>query len=193
LGGFAALSRTPNPKQSIVIALAGPAVNLLIAAAIYGYVRFVGQPLPTGFMYEIWSANLALALFNLLPAYPLDGGHVLRALLTQKYGPVFATSVSTGFGQIFGWGLIVFGLFYNQMLLLAVGVTVLVAAVQEGGWLRLPQRRSRPAKRKSRKEDDYRGFDEDRRMQTELERRRLKELFERSFKDDGPEDKPGPS
>src|SRR5437868_855538 len=97
IGGVARLERMPrDPRQEVLVALAGPAVNVALAALLYAIVRLTGQP-PTAdvydfdpllsvraFFYQLVFVNLVLALFNLLPAFPMDGGRVLRALLAMR-------------------------------------------------------------------------------------------------------------
>lgn len=105
IGGVARLQRMPRaPGAELMIALAGPAVNFAIAALI-GAIFFVGAStlgLSWGlgsFLGELLVINLGLGLFNLVPAFPMDGGRVLRAVLSTALGRVQATRVASAVGQ----------------------------------------------------------------------------------------------
>ncbi|QCN98274.1 CBS domain-containing protein (plasmid) [Azospirillum argentinense] len=125
IGGVARLERLPEkPSQELVVALAGPAVNLVIAALLYAAL---GGFVPAG-AAEVQNAgidvlsrlavvNLFLALFNLIPAFPMDGGRVLRAVLASRMGYVRGTQVAASIGQAVAIGLGLLGLFGNPMLL----------------------------------------------------------------------------
>ena len=92
LGGIAALEDVPEPRQEVPIALAGPAVNLVIAGVVLGFLvvsrsdrSFLHPIINTEDLWPslLW-ANLYVALFNLIPAYPMDGGRILRGWLARK-------------------------------------------------------------------------------------------------------------
>ncbi|HEU4725335.1 MAG TPA: site-2 protease family protein [Candidatus Eisenbacteria bacterium] len=141
IGGVAALERIPEkPFQEIVVALAGPAVNLAIACVLLipfsSAVRGLDDPagiarvMQGHFWSELFAINVFLAVFNLVPAFPMDGGRVLRALLATRLDYVRATRVAATVGQgiAFLFGLI--GLFGNPMLLF-VALFVFIGAGQE--------------------------------------------------------------
>jgi Zn-dependent protease/CBS domain-containing protein len=141
IGGLARLERMPEePKQELWIALAGPAVNVVIAAALYAWLNFTHEWAPfsqlrvaTGPSFErLMVANIWLVLFNLIPAFPMDGGRVLRAVLASRmpYPKATQTAASVGQGLAFVFGFI--GLFTNPMLLF-VGLFVWIGATQEAG------------------------------------------------------------
>jgi Zn-dependent protease/CBS domain-containing protein len=125
IGGVARLSRIPeHPGQELVIALAGPAVNLLIAALLFlalgALPTLAGTDLRTpGFdmLERLASVNLFLVLFNLIPAFPMDGGRVLRALLAYRMNYAQATQVAASIGQGVAFLLGLIGLFGNPLLL----------------------------------------------------------------------------
>ena len=123
-GGVAAISQMPrNPLQELVIAIAGPAVNgglfLLFGALSLGFGSWVAGGLAL--------MNLAMGMFNLIPAFPMDGGRVLRALLATRMGWMRASSMSIKIGQGFAWLFIAFGVLTGQWNLLLVGGFLLVA------------------------------------------------------------------
>ena len=110
IGGVANLERIPeNPRQELVVALAGPAVNVAIAGLL-----FLLPDAP--FFNRLLVANLSLVLFNLIPAFPMDGGRVLRALLAMRMARVQATTIAARIGQAFAAVAFVAGMFGNPML-----------------------------------------------------------------------------
>jgi Zn-dependent protease/CBS domain-containing protein len=125
IGGVARLARMPeDPKQELLVALAGPAVNAALAAmffvilelgdglAAYGEVVRVGGSL----LNQLLWVNVSLAVFNLLPAFPMDGGRVLRALLALRTDYLRATQIAAGVGQAFAVVFGFVGLFTNPFL-----------------------------------------------------------------------------
>jgi Zn-dependent protease len=116
-----------EPEQEMVIALAGPAVNLVLAAAFAWVWLLVDSPVVLVFA----ALNLGMALFNLLPAYPMDGGRVLRAFLATRMGFVPASKLAHRVGSWFAWAFIGIGLLWPWPTLLLVGAFLLVALRQE--------------------------------------------------------------
>lgn len=127
IGGVARLAYMPSkPVQELVIALAGPLVNVVIAALI-GLVLWLtkgGIGLADYEMYDmIYAAswpnffigllilNIVLVLFNLIPAFPMDGGRVFRALLSMRWSRLIATRTAAYIGQLVGVGMILYGLY----------------------------------------------------------------------------------
>jgi Zn-dependent protease/CBS domain-containing protein len=139
IGGVARLERIPEePREEFLIAIAGPLVNVLIAL---GLIVFAGARLNAGDLTAMDSANvwlvdrlaavnLFLALFNMIPAFPMDGGRVLRALLATRMGYVRATEVAAMIGQGVAFVLGFVGLFYNPMLIF-IAIFVYLAAASE--------------------------------------------------------------
>src|SRR5688500_7257667 len=105
IGGVARLERIPDePKQELLIALAGPAVTLAIVLVVYVLLaiggeapRFVALDPDGPFLETLMQVNLYLLVFNLFPAFPMDGGRVLRALLASRIGLVAGTRIAARF------------------------------------------------------------------------------------------------
>lgn len=141
IGGVARLERMPEkPAQELVVALAGPAVNVVIAAGCVGWLAISGVALSADTVSmvdgpvagRLLAVNIMLVLFNLLPAFPMDGGRVLRALLSMRLGAVRATRIAATVGQAFAVVLGFWGLFTSPVLVL-VALFVWVGAAQEAG------------------------------------------------------------
>jgi len=125
IGGVARLDRMPqDPKQELLVALAGPAVNVVLAAILFVVLELgeglaaYGQVVRVGgsFLDQLFWVNVSLAVFNLLPAFPMDGGRVLRGLLALRIDYLRATQIAAAIGQamavLFGF----VGLFTNPFL-----------------------------------------------------------------------------
>jgi Zn-dependent protease len=140
IGGVARLERMPRaPGAELLIALAGPAVNFVIAATLAalgalfaGDLGIASAGLFGKFSSDVITANIFLALFNLLPAFPMDGGRVLRALLSGSMGRARATAVAARIGRAMAVIFGVAGLLTGQLLLALVAVFVyLVSRAEE--------------------------------------------------------------
>jgi Zn-dependent protease/CBS domain-containing protein len=141
IGGVAMLEKMPDqPTQEIKVALAGPAVNFVIAFVLW-LVADPGvsavAPAPEeiditrhSFTERLMAVNIILAVFNLLPAFPMDGGRVLRAVLAMRMDRVHATRVAATVGQALAFGLGLLGLFYNPFLLF-ISLFVWIGAAAE--------------------------------------------------------------
>jgi stage IV sporulation protein FB len=139
IGGLARLERIPEePREELIIAIAGPLVNVVIAGVL---IVFLGARLDTHMLASIESSrismidrlamvNVFLVLFNLIPAFPMDGGRMLRALLATRMGYARATEVAAFIGQGFAFALGFIGLFSNVMLIF-IALFVYLAASSE--------------------------------------------------------------
>ena len=149
IGGVAAMQELPKePKQEILIAIAGPMVNVLIAAVIWAYLhyspsQFTQAQLDSGnwpFLYELLFVNVFLAVFNLVPAFPMDGGRVLRGILALKLNHAKATLWASRVGKFFAVLFIAYGFVSNNFILSLIGVFIFLGAAGEN---RLVQFRSK--------------------------------------------------
>lgn len=152
IGGMARLTREPSrPLHELLVALAGPLVNVLIAAGLWvalgidfrragdpSYLAELAQlfepPSASALLGWLMVGNIGVALFNLVPAFPMDGGRVLRALLSFPLGKHRATAVATRIGQVLALALVVLALAafeQPQPMLALVGLFVFFAAGQE--------------------------------------------------------------
>ena len=139
IGGVARLEKMPDkPIQELWVALAGPAVNIAIALLLAGYLYATNSFTPIGqltnattsFAERVMAVNILLVIFNMIPAFPMDGGRVLRSLLAMRLPYAKATQYAATLGQgiavLFG----IFGLFFNPLLLF-IALFVWIGAAQE--------------------------------------------------------------
>jgi Zn-dependent protease len=139
IGGLARLERMPDkPLQELWVALAGPAVNVVIAAGLFVLLQFTSAWAPLEqlsvasgpFLQRLMVVNVILVVFNMLPAFPMDGGRVLRALLATRLEYTRATQIAASIGQsmalVFGF----LGFFYNPFLMF-IALFVWIGAAQE--------------------------------------------------------------
>ena len=152
IGGVAALERMPEkPGREIAIALAGPAVNLIIAAALFAVlmadVVLLSSPMSQlshnpleNFAANVLWANVFLCLFNLLPCFPMDGGRVLRAVLALRMSRPRATSIAVGVGTVVAVGLLILGLAVKQPFLVILAISVYLLGQAELGMVRMKER-----------------------------------------------------
>ncbi|GMV40821.1 MAG: protease [Myxococcales bacterium] len=129
LGGMSFLTSQPRrPRDEALIAAAGPAVSLLLAAVFAGaYYGIEGGTDPTSPLAALLAINLIIGLFNLVPAFPMDGGRLLRAALTTRMGIAGATHTAAGVGRFLAVLAIGWGLASGTWMLALVAVFVLVA------------------------------------------------------------------
>lgn len=140
IGGIARLERMPEkPLEELAVALAGPAVNAAIAAVLFGAVFAIPPKMASwgeiamlrdDFVVRLAWVNIAMAAFNLVPAFPMDGGRVLRALLALRMNHARATTIAANIGKGFAVAMGAFGIFANPLLVL-IGVFVWMGADAE--------------------------------------------------------------
>jgi Zn-dependent protease/predicted transcriptional regulator len=139
IGGVARLDRLPaKPQQEFAIAVAGPIVSLLIVVLLYLVLRLSGTSvliqdvgsLGGSFLARVMWVNVFIVAFNLLPAFPMDGGRMLRAALAMKLGNVRATAIAARVGKLFA---LLFGIvgFYTNPFLVFIAVFVWLGAAGE--------------------------------------------------------------
>lgn len=153
IGGIARLYRMPEqPAQELIVAIAGPVVNVAIAALtgplawwlahdelrqlarmILGLPVMLEEASPffAYFLPALFLLNIVLALFNLLPAFPMDGGRVLRALLSMRLSRLLATRIASLAGQVIALAIFAYAFYEGNLLTSLVGVFVFFMAMQE--------------------------------------------------------------
>jgi Zn-dependent protease/predicted transcriptional regulator len=163
IGGIARLDRMPEkPYQELLVAIAGPLVNVAIAVVLllmyllyygmqgaelrdmlFGFFMRDSNFFPVGitiidiFLLGMVALNSILAVFNMLPAFPMDGGRVLRALLSIRLGRLRATRIATIIGQLVAGALAVYGLMNGNMVTVLIGAFVFFAAAGENRSVRM--------------------------------------------------------
>lgn len=141
IGGVASISSYPEkPSQELLISIAGPAFNIIFSALLfYPLYKLLGSQTlfkpslrdwPHTFAYAFW-VNPSLALFNLLPAFPMDGGRILRSFLAQRVSFRRATEIAVGIGHFFALVFAVAGFIYGHLMLVVIAVFIYMAASSE--------------------------------------------------------------
>ncbi|MBN9661801.1 MAG: site-2 protease family protein [Acidobacteria bacterium] len=140
LGGLAKLARQPNPSEEFWIALAGPMVNFVLGGALLGWTYAQGGTVELSHWRASTDANLpgrlavtnlVLAFFNLLPAFPMDGGRVMRSLLAAKRPVEEATRLTARIGSVVAAVMGLYGLLNSNFVLIFFAFIVYVGATQE--------------------------------------------------------------
>jgi Zn-dependent protease/CBS domain-containing protein len=133
IGGLSAMEEIPSdPGQELRISLAGPLVNFVIAALCYPILLVLGKSYPyiSAFVSLFILLNLILGAFNLLPAFPMDGGRVLRAYLAERMNYVRATELASSVGKQLAIIMAIVGIFFYPLLIF-VAIFVYIGADQE--------------------------------------------------------------
>jgi len=145
IGGVASLERMPEkPGQELLVALAGPAVNVLIALLLLAVVplrvylgmdaesleQLISAPTIETLLFYLLIANIMLVAFNLIPAFPMDGGRVFRAILAFTMDRTKATEIAASLGQVLAVVFFILGLFYNPFLVL-IALFIFIGAYGE--------------------------------------------------------------
>lgn len=142
IGGVSRLESFPEkPKEELIVTFAGPLVNIVLALITGLFISFpatseaLAQELSTGvnasnFFLNFFLVNIVLAIFNLIPAFPMDGGRILRALLSFKFERHIATKIAARVGQFLAMGFILLGFLFNPFLIF-IGLFVIMGAQAE--------------------------------------------------------------
>lgn len=143
IGGVASLESMPEkPSEELIVALAGPAVNFVIVLLLLPFLHLM--PAMTemeqmtainadNFLMMFMTVNVVLAFFNLLPAFPMDGGRVLRALLAMRLERAKATRIAARVGQVCALGFVILGFTSNPFLIL-IGIFIFLGAQSEANY-----------------------------------------------------------
>jgi Zn-dependent protease/CBS domain-containing protein len=149
IGGVARFKTLPDrPMDEVKISVAGPLVNVVLAPIFYGIGVALGGDMPNiaspvggfdsvgQFFVYLGVINVALVVFNLLPAFPMDGGRVLRGLLATRLGAVRATDISAAVGQFFAFAFFLIGLLGGNFFLALIAVFIFFGANGEAQMVR---------------------------------------------------------
>ncbi len=136
IGGVAQMGEIPKkPRQEFYIAAVGPLTNMIIALLSYLLFLVAGSYLPlfiSAFIFQFAWVNLILGVFNLLPAFPMDGGRVLRSLLAERMDYLRATELSVSIGKIFAIAMAISGiLVFGNFFLILIALFIYIGANQE--------------------------------------------------------------
>lgn len=148
IGGVASMEKIPEkPYQELLIALAGPAVNILIAIILYIFLKLapdIGQQLQISgggsWLFNLLVVNIFLAVFNLIPAFPMDGGRILRAALAMKMQYANATLWTSNIGKFFAILFAVYGFYSHQYMLALIAIFLWLGATGENKSIQFKQK-----------------------------------------------------
>ncbi|MFZ5969992.1 MAG: site-2 protease family protein [Bacteroidota bacterium] len=140
IGGLAKLESIPEkPKEELVVAIAGPLVNVAIVLVLIPLLLLFGSfdaPLSvsnigkSNFLLMLAAVNVSLVVFNLIPAFPMDGGRIFRALLAFRFERAKATRIAATVGQLLAVGFMILG-FYGDPFLIFIGIFIFFSAQSE--------------------------------------------------------------
>ena len=141
IGGVADLEKMPeDPRQELAVSLAGPLMNVAIALLLWIFLSVAGamnldpsnfqEITHSNFLMILMFANLMLAIFNLIPAFPMDGGRVFRSLLALKMARDDATYVAMNIGKVFAFFIAVWGIYANPFLIF-IAIFIYIGAQRE--------------------------------------------------------------
>lgn len=154
IGGVARLETMPEePLEEFKIAAAGPLVNVGLAIIFLALFSITYQENPLAYLFSMDSVsgwknflrfllqiNIALFLFNLIPAFPMDGGRILRSLMSLRYGKIYSTKVSTVIGKLLASVFVIIGFYYSHPILAVIGIVVYFMARKEFQLIRLEEK-----------------------------------------------------
>lgn len=135
IGGIAMLERLPQrPRAEFIIAIAGPIVNFVLALILlipvrdafsHGMINTIGGINSHNFLMNVFAVNLTMGIFNMIPAFPMDGGRVLRAILSIKLDRLQATKIAVRTGQFIAVVAVMVSVFTNQQLISNPGLLLI--------------------------------------------------------------------
>ena len=141
IGGVSEIEEIPdNPSQEWRMAIAGPLTSLLLGVTLLGVSLIITTQTLTlailttftgNFLTDLAALNILLGTFNLIPAFPMDGGRVFRALLAERLKYSDATRYAVYLGKVFGIAMVLIGFVYNNFFLILVGIFVYIGASEE--------------------------------------------------------------
>ena len=150
VGGIASIDKLPeNPGQELLISVAGPFTSALLGSVLILFSgltfslnelrSYSGIINSSNFTYSLGVVNLAIAIINLIPAFPLDGGRIVRALLGLRFNYIRATAIVGHVGRIIAFLLIIYGLFSYNFLVSLLGLFILGFASDEASYFNINQ------------------------------------------------------
>lgn len=132
IGGVAQIEQKHmRPRVELLVALAGPIVSFLLAGILFTFAAVSGDLGADGFLGSLAWTNLGLAVFNMLPAFPMDGGRVLRAALSSRIGHLRATRIAATIGKVSAFGFAALGLFTGHFMMMLLAAFLFFAARSE--------------------------------------------------------------
>jgi len=141
IGGMARAEKIPEkPWQEIVVAISGPIVNFALAAILFAVIWASGRSisLETDFLTDLFVINILLGTFNLIPAFPMDGGRILRGLLALRFPYLSATRYAKNVGQVIALAFVVVGFMKTELIMLPViAVFIYFGAISEENMIRI--------------------------------------------------------
>ncbi len=143
IGGVSRMERLLRPSEELWISFSGPLMNLAIAAALFGFLAYSNGSMPikvadivapsdANVLPRLAYGNLLLAFFNLIPAFPMDGGRILRALLSFVRTEEEATRIAAWMGRMLAISIGLYGLLYGQYMWVFIAFFIYLGAAQEG-------------------------------------------------------------
>jgi len=139
IGGMARAERIPEkPREEILVAIMGPVVNFALAIIFFVILWLTGRGIGDDFLSTLLLINLVLGTFNLVPAFPMDGGRILRGLLATRMTYLSATRTARAVGQVIALGFVVIGFLYTEFIMLPViAVFIFFGAMSEENMIRV--------------------------------------------------------
>lgn len=139
IGGIARIMKMPNrPVQELLISITGPIFNIALAFLLFVIALLMRLDLQirenweaSPLLIKLLYANLIIGIFNLIPAFPMDGGRVLRSILAFRTDYLRATEIATTVGQFIAFMFIAIGILYQVIILVAIGIFVIIGAEYE--------------------------------------------------------------